>query len=345
MKRGFRAGVHPVRAGLIALVVIAIASYFAFSKDIPFTQTYRIQAVFENSNLIAPRSPVRIAGIDVGKVVEVGRYKQTKLAVVTMEITDDGRPVHADATLKIRPRLFLEGNFYIDMKPGTPSTDEIDEGGMIPVAQTSTPVQLDQILTALQTDTRTSLQKTLKGLGEALGSTPSAADDADQDPDVQGLTGGQALNVALQHSVAALRDSAISQDGLLGQREHDLSRLIKGAARTTGALASNEADLRDLISDFNTTVAATASRRPSWPRACALLGPTATNLRRGLGAVDRALPPTRAFVRDITPAYGRRRRRSPPRGPGCRRRRRCSPARSSAVCWTTSRPPRVRRLA
>lgn len=300
--RSFREGVHPVRAGVITLVVIAIASYFAFSKDIPFTHTYRVQAVFENSNLLAPRAPVRIAGIDVGKVVEVGRYKDTQMAVVTMEITDEGRPIHSDATMKIRPRLFLEGNFYVDLKPGTPDAEEIDDGGMIPVAQTSAPVQLDQVLTALQTDTRKSLQNTIKGLGEALDSEPSAEDDADQDPISQGLTGGEALNRALQHSVGALRDSAISQDALLGQQDHDLSQLIAGAAKATEALASNEQALGDLISNFNTTAATTASKAPQLVEAVRLLGPTATNLRRGLGAVDRALPATRAFSRDLIPA-------------------------------------------
>lgn len=300
--RGFRAGVNPVRAGVITIVLIAIASYFAFSKDIPFTSTYKVQAVFENSNLLAPRAPVRIAGIDVGKVVKVDRYKNTRLALVTMEITDKGRPIHDDATMKIRPRLFLEGNFYVDLKPGTPSVDEIDDGGMIPVAQTSTPVQLDQVLTALQTDTRTSLQKTLKGLGESLGSEPSAADDADQDPIAQGLTGGQALNRALEHSVGALRDSAIVQDGLMGEQPHDLSRLIKGATRAVGAVADDEAALRDFVSNFNTTVATTASRTPQLEESVKLLGPFATNFNKGLGALDRALPPTRAFARDLLPA-------------------------------------------
>ena len=300
--RGFRAGVNPVRAGVITVVLIAIFSYFAFSKDIPFTSTYKVQAVFENSNLLAPRAPVRIAGIDVGKVVKVDRYKDTRMALVTMEITDNGRPLHRDATLKIRPRLFLEGNFYVDLEPGTPSADEIDDGGMIPVAQTSTPVQLDQVLTALQTDTRTSLQKTLKGLGESLGSEPSAADDADQDPIVQGLTGGQALNRALDNSLGALRDTAIVQNGLLGEQDHDLSRLIKGASKAVGAVADDEATLGDFVSNFNTTVATTATRTPQLVESVRLLGPFATNFNRGLGALNRALPPTRAFARNLLPA-------------------------------------------
>ena len=58
--------------------------------------------------------------MDVGEVMRVERYEDTNLALVTMEIEDDDQPIHNDATIKIRPRLFLEGNFYLDMKPGTP---------------------------------------------------------------------------------------------------------------------------------------------------------------------------------------------------------------------------------
>ena len=41
-------------------------------------------------------------------------------AIVTMAIKDVGLPIHEDATLKVRPRIFLEGNFFVDLKPGTP---------------------------------------------------------------------------------------------------------------------------------------------------------------------------------------------------------------------------------
>jgi phospholipid/cholesterol/gamma-HCH transport system substrate-binding protein len=306
--RAFRSGMSPVRAGLIALVVILIGTWFAFSKDIPFTDTYRIQAVFENSNLVAPRSPVRIAGIDVGKVVEVERYKDTDMSVVTMEITDSGRPVGKDATLKIRQRLFLEGNFFVDLKPGTPGAEELPDGGLVPVTQTSMPVQLDQVLTTLQADTRRSLQDTFIGFGEALDSEPTAADDADQDPDVRGLTGAQALNKALETAVPALRGSAIGAESLRGTETHDLSRMIKGIAGVSRGLAVNESQLSELLTDFNTAMGAFASRAPQLEETVRLLGPTAGNLRRGLASVDAALPPTREFSRAILPGV----RETPP---------------------------------
>ncbi len=299
--RGFRAGMSPVRAGVIALVIILVGTFFAFSKDIPFTHTYKIQAVFKNSNLIGPRSPVRIAGIDVGKVVEVGQYKDTNMSVVTMEITDNGRPVGEDATAKVRQRLFLEGNFFVDLQPGTPGAEELPDGGMIPVTQTSVPVQLDQVLTTLQSDTRRSLQDTFIGFGEALDSEPTEEDNIDLDVDVQGLTGAQALNKAFETAVPALKGSAIAAESLQGTEEHDLSRMVKGIAGISRGLARNENQLSELLTDFNTSMAAFASRAPQLEETVRLLGPTSGNLRRGLASINAALPPTQAFSRDILP--------------------------------------------
>ena len=66
---------------------------------------------------------MRIAGVDVGEVtsVDAHRGRPRRPAVVTMSINSNGLPIHADATAKIRPRIFLEGNFYVDLQPGTPS--------------------------------------------------------------------------------------------------------------------------------------------------------------------------------------------------------------------------------
>ena len=53
-------------------------------------------------------------------MIKVEHMDDSNFAVVTMEIKDNGPPIHKDATLKIRPRLFLEGNFFVDMTTGTP---------------------------------------------------------------------------------------------------------------------------------------------------------------------------------------------------------------------------------
>ena len=61
----------PVMIGLIALAVVVVIVFLGFTKDIPFTKPFEINAVFQSANSIRPGSPVRIAGVDVGKVKEV----------------------------------------------------------------------------------------------------------------------------------------------------------------------------------------------------------------------------------------------------------------------------------
>ena len=114
-------GISPVKASLIGILLFAIGAYFIFTKALPFTSHYTVTAVVHNSNLLEPGSPVRIGGVTVGKVTATGRYKSSDLATVTMQIDNTSQEIHSDATIAIRPRLFLEGNFYVQLSPGTPS--------------------------------------------------------------------------------------------------------------------------------------------------------------------------------------------------------------------------------
>ncbi len=159
-----RTGRTPLTVGLIALAVIVVGVFLGFTKDIPFTHGFRVKATFESANSLRLNSPVRIAGVAVGKVKKVEAKEGTDEAVVTLELKKSALPIHEDATAKIRPRIFLEGNFFVDLKPGTPSSPKLEDGDVIKVTRTSTPVQLDEVLTALQSDTRQDLRDLLDGL-------------------------------------------------------------------------------------------------------------------------------------------------------------------------------------
>ena len=45
-----------------------VAVFLGFTKDIPFTHGFRVNAMFESANSLRVNSPVRIAGVEVGKV-------------------------------------------------------------------------------------------------------------------------------------------------------------------------------------------------------------------------------------------------------------------------------------
>lgn len=290
-----RTGFNPITVAIISIVVILVLVFFGYTKDWPFSRGYQVNAVFTSSNSIRIDSPVRIAGVNVGKVVKVSGQEGTDNAIVTMEVKESALPIHRDATLKIRPRIFLEGNFFVDMKPGTPSAPTIEDGDTIPVTQTSIPVQLNEVLTSLQQDSRTDLQILLIELGGALSDEPTPAENANQPPMNRGKTAAQALNESLIYSEAALKNSALVNQALQGANGDDLTGVVRGLAATTGKLTGSEPQLASLVDNFNTTMGALAAEQSSLRSAVGYLGPTVKHAYYSLGATNAALPNVRAF--------------------------------------------------
>ena len=63
-----------LQIGLIAIVLTFIAFYLAFTKSIPFAgHGYQLKAIVGDAQNINANSPVRIAGVNVGKVSDVQR--------------------------------------------------------------------------------------------------------------------------------------------------------------------------------------------------------------------------------------------------------------------------------
>jgi len=177
---------------IIFILIFTIGPYLAFTGHVPFTSYgYEVNATFANSANIALNSPVRIAGVDVGKVVSSERDGDA--TKVTFTVDGSGRPIHDDAFAAIRPRIFLEGNFFIELDPGSPSAPVMDSGATIPVSRTSTAVQIDEVLSALQAPVRADLSRLLEGIGKAYTNEPSAAEDKTQVPEVKGRTGAESL--------------------------------------------------------------------------------------------------------------------------------------------------------
>ncbi len=289
----------PARTGAVVLLIVAIGVYFGFTKHIPFKHGFRLNAVFSTAIDVRPTSPVRIAGVDVGKVSSVKRIGNAGL--VTMEIESAGLPIHSDATVKIRPRTFLEGNWFMELQPGSPSAKTLSSGDTLPITQTADPVQLDQVLDALNTDTRTNLQNFLIGLGDGFTRKPNAAENAEQDPAVHGLNGAQALNKAYQEGPASLKGTAVLNQAITGTDPHDLSKLVAAIGSVTAALNVHEQQLGELIVNFNAFFRAFANQSVALRATVALLPSSLSAINHGFAALGAALPPARTFAHDILP--------------------------------------------
>jgi phospholipid/cholesterol/gamma-HCH transport system substrate-binding protein len=293
-------GPRPAAIGLVVALLFVVGFYLGFTKRVPFTgRGYELHAALENATTLKPDSPVRIAGVNVGKVYSV--EPEGDMAEATFTVSDDGLPIHEDATIKVRPRLFLEGNFFLDLHPGSPSAPELDSGSTIPITQTTTAVQIDEILTSLQSDTRTDLRRALEGYGEALNAAPTVAEDATQAPSVQGLTGAQAINKTFRYGGKAGRTSAIVNQAFLGQQPHVLSNLIRAQRDLFTKLASTDGALSDFITNFNITAGALASESANLSASIRELAPTLQAAEPSLRHLNDALPSFRRLARESLP--------------------------------------------
>lgn len=292
---------NPIRAGVVFLLVLVIAVYFGFTKRIPFKHGFKLKAEFATVLNIHPSSPVRIAGVPVGKVTSIAR--QGNAGLVTMEIEQKGLPIHEDAELKIKPRIFLEGNWFVDLQPGSPSSPTVSSGHTIPITQTADPVQLDQVLDALNTDTRANLQNFLQGFGDGLTRKPNAEENAEQDPGVYGLNAAQALNKTYHIAPEALRGGGIVQQAITGTEPHDLSELIAAIGKVTAALNLHEQALSEWAPNFDAFFANIAAQAPSLTAAVARLPGALRSISRAFAALRSSGPPTRAFAEASVPGF------------------------------------------
>ncbi|HEX8744751.1 MAG TPA: MlaD family protein [Thermoleophilaceae bacterium] len=277
-------GIRPFKAGLIFIVLTVIATYFAFSKANPFSQPYELNAVFENANELKERSPVRIAGVEVGKVKSIKPFGDDK-AKVRMEIEEEGLPIKENAQVKVRQRIFLEGNYFVDLQPGTAGSPERKSGSTIPPSQTASPVQFGQVLSALQSDTREDLQIFLREYAKG----------------VEGK-GSRGFNMAVKYWEEAYRNTAISTRATLGQRPGDLGRVLKGQGKVFGALSRDEESLKLLVSSLNRLAAAFAREEANLQATIPALRDVLVVGRPALASLNSAFPTLRAFAREALPA-------------------------------------------
>ena len=272
------------RYGLIALAIVAVAVFFGFTKTNPFANPYEIKAAFKNVNDLKPRSPVRIAGVNVGKVKSVEPIEGGSGAVVTMEIKDEGLPIHADAEAKVRPRIFLEGNYFVDLRPGSPSEPTMKEGDTIPVQRTAAPVQFGQFLEMLQSDTREDLRTVFREYGKAVDGP-----------------GGDGFNRSIKYWEPAFKNSALVNDALRGIEEHDLSNYLRGARRVAEGLDRDPRALKGLITGLATTATAFADEQDNLSATIRELPRTLRTGQRAFAALREAFPPVQRLARELLP--------------------------------------------
>lgn len=272
------------------ILLTAALTYYAFNRGLPFGSNFTAYAVVSNSVNVRPGDPVRLDGIDVGQVSGVSRRGDA--ARIAFTLGPQAFPVHRDATIRIRDRLFLEGSYYLELDPGTPNAPALRDGATIPLARTTSPVQLYQVLSVFDSATRTSLAQTVQVLGQGLGSATGR----------RTASGAAGLRTAAPHLAPLLSDTATIARSVRGTVPGDLSRLLSSGASVTQTLADSSKQLAGLIDGLYRTSSALASADGKLGQTMSGLDSTLRALPPALTAIDRSLPSVNRLAGTLTPS-------------------------------------------
>ncbi len=312
MSRVIRQNLGPFTAILVLiLIAIVVGGYildnqrlrFPLAEDTPM----RINVELDNAQAVTPGQgqTVQVAGVQIGDIASV-KLKDGR-ALVGLDINQEYETlIRRDAKASLRPRTGLK-DMYVQVYPGKDPVP-VKEGFTIPIANSLTDVDLDEILSELDARTRDYITLLANGAGEGLrGKGDDLARVLERyGPTVRDL--GRVNREVAKERVALRRlvTSLAQINGELAERPQNLSRLVSGASTTLRAFASEDDNLRDAVGELAPTLqTATATLDAVTPFADEL-GPTTKALLpavRELEDVNAAVGP---FAREATPIVRKR---------------------------------------
>jgi phospholipid/cholesterol/gamma-HCH transport system substrate-binding protein len=288
-------------SGLVVLAILAVGYILEHQPAFTFGRSYyqvRVQFADAAAVTAGQGQSVTIAGVEVGLIggvqLEQGR------AIVTMDIFRRYAPIYRNATVLLRPRTPLK-DMYLALDPGTPSAGALPDGGTLGLASTQPDVNVDQILSSLDADTRTYLLLLLSGGAQAFNgpgataSTPSPSTSAALAADFKRF--------------APLDRSALDFTRLLAQRSTNLRRAIHNLDLVAGALGGVDTELASLVKRSNSTFQAISSQDQQLSQSVTLLpgalqqtSSTLQKVQTFAAASGPALAQLAPFARDLGPA-------------------------------------------
>src|SRR5438477_6244943 len=129
----------------VAITVALMALAYVLGGMKIFHRSYSIKAVFSDASDVGAGDPVRVAGIDVGKVTSIEREPHSVL--MALEI-NKGVKLSQGITASIRLRTLLGKKFVDIADPGTGPT--VASGTLIPETRTKPATDVDEVITAFK---------------------------------------------------------------------------------------------------------------------------------------------------------------------------------------------------
>ena len=316
MKRAIVTHYVDVIAIFALLVGALVVSGYILKHEPSFSfgqSYYTVKAEFSTAAAVTSGQgqAVTIAGVPVGQVG--GVTVENGHAVVDMNIDKQYAPIYRNATVLLRPRTPLK-DMYLSLDPGTRSAGAIPDGGTLALASTAPDVDVSQILSSLDADTRNYLILLLSGGGQAFKNPgwsrtiPSPRAVADlrgtlkrfEPLDRDTLTFASLLSTRQRNIRRAIHNFGLVIRSL-GGVDTQLSSLISSSDTNFSAISAEDAQLESALSLFPGALSQTTQ---TFDKVRAFSSASATTLSR-LQPFARNLGPaleaSRPLFRDTTP--------------------------------------------
>jgi phospholipid/cholesterol/gamma-HCH transport system substrate-binding protein len=281
-------------AALVGLIILAaaVASYIIANQEarpkFPLIEKrpLTLLAEFSDAQAVTPGQgqSVRVAGVQIGLIRGVGI--QEGKAVVTMEIDGEySRLIHEDAFALLRPRTGLK-DMFIEIDPGSKHAPLMGELDRIEVANTSPDIDPDEVLSALDTDTRAYLSLLINGGGQGL------------------KNNGDDLREVFRRFGPLHRDLARVQKAI-AERRYNLRRLVHNYGSLVRELGDHDREIVRLVTEGNETLEAFANEDENVSATVAKLAPALRQTETALVKVDRFSDQLGPTLERLRPAFRR----------------------------------------
>ena len=312
MRRALRKHLRDVLAlAFVFVLALGVGGYILSNQrfDLPGwvplagSDPFTLEAELSTAQAVVPGQgqTVTIAGVKIG---DIGRAElEDGLAVVEMRLDEGYRGrVFRDATVLLRPKTGLK-DMYLQLDPGTRRAGALEEGDRIEVSNTLPDVNPDEVLSALDRDTRDYLRVLLNAGAEALdGNSANLRETFKRFEPTARDTRAIVSQLALRrHNLRRVVHNYQELVTELGSRDHELAALVDSANANFGALARQDDALRESLRLLPGTLSQTETTLLKAGELARELGPAAEKLRPAARALGPSLRQARPFLRESTP--------------------------------------------
>ncbi len=233
---------NPVLVGALTVLALIVGVTLAYQANngLPFVPRYTLHVQIADASELTHGGEVHEGGALVGTVQTITAARDADgvpIAMLNLKLNKQVEPLPIDTTFDVRLKGSI-GLKYLAITPGH-SRQTWRDGATVPISQSNSEVDLDQVLSMFDPPTRRAVQQATAGFAEGLAGR------------------GQDINDALGAFVPLVTDLGPVASNLASPRT-DLGGFFRGLERYTGALVPVAGVNGALFGNLDTTFSALA---------------------------------------------------------------------------------------